>query len=306
MPSPSDRIRELLANHEIVLFLKGTRDAPRCGFSATVVEVLDDYVDAYLDVDVLADADMRDGVKEFTSWPTIPQLFVRGEFVGGSDIVREMADSGELEQLLGRKRKELDAPDVRLTGEAVQALRAFLDDGTTEPIVRIKVSGDFQYAMDFDQPRRGDVVVKGEGYTLLVDRPSARRLDGTVVDYLDRPEGGGFKIDNPNEPPKVRSMTVSELKERMDRNAPYTLFDVRPEAERQIASIPGSIALDERGKALLEDLDRDSIVITQCHHGVRSRAAAEHVLRMGFRNVYNLEGGVDAWSREVDPSVPRY
>lgn len=304
--STADRIRALLASDDIVLFLKGTRDAPRCGFSATVVEVLDDYVDAYVDVDVLADADIREGIKDFTSWPTIPQLFVRGEFVGGADIVREMAESGELAQLLGRKPKRVEPPDVRLTPRALAALRGFLDDPSAVPSVRLKVSAEFQYALDFDEPRKGDVEVQGDGYVLLFDRPSSRRIDGTVIDYVDRPEGGGFKIDNPNEPPQVRSMSVRELEARMRDNAPYTLFDVRTDEERAIASIPTSIPLDARGKALLEDLDRDAIVVVQCHHGVRSRAAAEHVLRMGFRNVYNLEGGIDAWSREVDPGVPRY
>lgn len=302
----ADRIRELLASNDVVLFMKGTRYAPRCGFSATVVEVLDDYVDAFTDVDVLADADIREGVKEFTSWPTIPQLFVRGEFVGGADIVREMAESGELAALLGRKPKAAEPPDVQLTPRALAALRGFLDDPAGVPSVRIKVSAEFQYAMDFDEPRKGDIEVKGDGYVLLFDRPSSRRIDGTVIDYVDRPEGGGFKIDNPNEPPQVRSMSVKELAERMRTNAPHTLFDVRTAEERHIASIPSAIPLDERGKELLEGLDRDAIVVVQCHHGVRSRAAAEHILKMGFRNVYNLEGGIDAWSLEVDPSVPRY
>lgn len=303
--SVDQKIRDLVRSHDIVLFMKGTRDEPRCGFSSSVVDILGDYVDAYLDVDVLADESLREGIKAFSSWPTIPQLYVRGEFVGGADIVRDMAASGELATVLGVSAREATPPDVRLTAGALAALASFVEGGAA-PIVRIKVSAGFQYAMDFDEPQKGDVVVKGEGYTLLLDRPSSRRIDGTVIDYVERPDGGGFKIDNPNEPPKVRSMTVRELDARAKANGPYTLFDVRTDAERAIATIPGAIALDDAGKKVLEELDRDAIVVLHCHHGVRSRNAAEHVLKMGFRNVYNLEGGIDAWSIDVDPTVPRY
>ena len=191
------RIRELLSNHEIVLFMKGTRAAPSCGFSATVVEILDEYVDDYRDVDVLSSAELREAIKAFTSWPTIPQLFVRGEFVGGADIVKEMAASGELEALLGKSPKPAEVPDVRLTEKAVAALRSFMD-APGKPVVRLKVSASFQYSLDFDEPRKGDLTIDAGEYAILVDRPSSKRLDGTVVDFLERPDGGGFKIDNPN------------------------------------------------------------------------------------------------------------
>lgn len=303
--SIESRISALLAEHEIVIFMKGTRQSPNCGFSATLVEILDEYVDVFHDVDVLADPELRDGIKAFANWPTIPQLFVRGEFVGGSDIVKELAESGELAGVLGRKQKSLEAPDVRLSPRAAAALRGFMEE-PGDPIVRVKVSAGFQYALDFDTVRKGDIQIAGEGYTLLVDRPSAKRLDGTVIDFIERPDGGGFKIDNPNEPPKVGAMSVGDLAARIRDNAPFTLFDVRTDEERRIASLPQAIALDDAGRELLEALDRDALVVLACHHGTRSRAAAEHVLRMGFRNVWNLEGGIDAWSREVDTTVPRY
>lgn len=299
------QIRELLSNHEVVLFMKGTKTSPSCGFSATVVDILDAYVDDYRDVDVLASPELREAIKSFTSWPTIPQLFVRGEFVGGADIVKEMAASGELETLLGKTPKAPEVPDVRLTPKAVAALKSFME-APGKPVVRLKASASFQYSLDFDEPRKGDLTIDGGDHAILVDRPSAKRLDGTVVDFLERPDGGGFKIDNPNEPPKVKSMSVRELSKRMADNAPFTLFDVRTDEERMIARIPQAIALDAAGKELLEGLDRDTLLVMSCHHGSRSRAAAEHALRMGFRNVYNLEGGIDAWSLEVDASVPRY
>jgi monothiol glutaredoxin len=96
-----NRIDKTIASDRVVLFMKGNRSFPQCGFSATVVQILDSLVPEYTTVDVLSDPAIREGIKEFSSWPTIPQLYVNGEFFGGCDIVREMYASGELEQKLG-------------------------------------------------------------------------------------------------------------------------------------------------------------------------------------------------------------
>ena len=100
------RISGLVAQNSVVLFMKGTRRAPQCGFSAQVVQILDELVPEYETVDVLSSAELRDGIKEFSQWPTIPQLYVKGEFVGGCDIITEMFQSGELETLLAEKGVE--------------------------------------------------------------------------------------------------------------------------------------------------------------------------------------------------------
>ena len=96
-------IAQTVAEHPVVLFMKGTPDAPRCGFSALTVQILDHVGAQFVGVDVLQDENLREGVKSFTDWPTIPQLYVKGEFVGGSDIVREMFGAGELQALLTEK-----------------------------------------------------------------------------------------------------------------------------------------------------------------------------------------------------------
>jgi monothiol glutaredoxin len=94
------QIKEQITNNDIVLYMKGTAQAPMCGFSATVVQVLKNLGVTFKDVDVLANNEIREGIKVFTDWPTIPQLYIKGEFIGGCDIVREMNESGELEELL--------------------------------------------------------------------------------------------------------------------------------------------------------------------------------------------------------------
>jgi monothiol glutaredoxin len=95
-----ERIQGIIDSNDVVLFMKGTKHFPQCGFSATVVEVLRRSEANFQDVNVLEDPAIRQGIKEFANWPTIPQLYVRGEFVGGCDIVREMYENGELGAML--------------------------------------------------------------------------------------------------------------------------------------------------------------------------------------------------------------
>ncbi|HEV2160619.1 MAG TPA: Grx4 family monothiol glutaredoxin [Stellaceae bacterium] len=99
----TDRIKQDIADNTVVLFMKGTPVFPQCGFSARVVQILTQMGVKFKGVDVLADPAIRQGVKEFSNWPTIPQLYVKGEFVGGCDIVSEMYENGELKQVLADK-----------------------------------------------------------------------------------------------------------------------------------------------------------------------------------------------------------
>ena len=101
MSDAQNRIAEIVKNNEIVLFMKGTALFPQCGFSSRAVAILERLGAPYETVDVLQDPEIRAGIKEYSDWPTIPQLYVKGEFVGGSDIMMEMFESGELKQLLG-------------------------------------------------------------------------------------------------------------------------------------------------------------------------------------------------------------
>jgi monothiol glutaredoxin len=98
-----DWIRKTVANNDVVLFMKGTKSTPQCGFSSQVAQILGHMGVAYKDVNVLEDMSVREGIKQFTNWPTIPQLYVKGEFVGGCDIIREMFQAGELDQLFNQK-----------------------------------------------------------------------------------------------------------------------------------------------------------------------------------------------------------
>lgn len=98
-----DRIRQDISANDVVLYMKGTSAFPQCGFSAAVVHVLDNLGVPFKDVDVLSDPELRQGIKDFTNWPTLPQLYIKGEFIGGCDIVREMYATGDLQSLLREK-----------------------------------------------------------------------------------------------------------------------------------------------------------------------------------------------------------
>lgn len=103
MTDIKEKIQQTIENNDVVLYMKGTKDFPQCGFSAMVVQILKNLKVDFVDINVLSDPEIRQGIKEFSDWPTIPQLYIKGEFIGGCDIVKEMLQSGELQDLLKEK-----------------------------------------------------------------------------------------------------------------------------------------------------------------------------------------------------------
>lgn len=299
------RMDELVKSNDVVLFMKGNRRMPQCGFSARVVGILDSIVDDYQTVDVLSDPEVRVGMKEYSDWPTFPQLYANGEFLGGCDIITEMHGAGELHAALGAELEEVSAPDVTITPSAAEAFKAALADAPGASL-RFAVSARYQHGLDFGPKGAIDVVVESNGVELVMDRGSAKRADGVVIDFVQGPQGAGFKIDNPNAPPQVAQIGPQELKAALDENDDVVLVDVRTKDEWNTAHIEGATLLADQPAGWLEGLPKDSKLVFQCHHGGRSQAAAEQAIAKGFTNVANLAGGIDGWSRVVDPSVPRY
>jgi monothiol glutaredoxin len=298
------QLQGLVRSNDVVLFMKGNRHFPQCGFSATVIGILDELTSGYQTVNILQDAAVRDGMKEFSSWPTFPQLYVKGEFVGGCDIVKSLHASGELQKLLGVEAKPVQAPRVTMTAAAAAAFKEGAADAGAD-VLRLEIDPRFDCDLHFGPRKATDLEATSSGVALYVDRASASRADGITIDFIEGPRGKAFKIDNPNEPPRVKAIGPKALKAMLDASQ-VQLFDVRPNDERARASIAQARALDAQGQEALFALKKDAAVALHCHHGTRSRAAAEQLLQEGFTNVYNLEGGIEAWSREVDPSVPRY
>lgn len=301
-----ERIDSLIQSNEVMLFMKGDRRMPQCGFSSKVVQMLDGLISEYQTLDVLSNPDVRDGIKSFSSWPTIPQLYVKGEFIGGCDIITELYVSGELHEKLGVEVASIETPAITITQPAAQALRQALEArGDPNAALHLSIDANFQGSLGMGPHGAGEIRVESSGVEFVLDPMSAQRADGVSIDVVDTPQGLGFRIDNPNAP-RVEAMDVLELKRRLGAGDPLQLFDVRTPEERATASIPGSILLTEDEEKRLASLPKDSALAFHCHHGGRSRSAAEHFASLGFTRVYNVEGGIDAWSQRVDPDVPRY
>jgi len=299
------RLDGYIASDRVVLFMKGTRRAPSCGFSAQVVQILDELVPEYQTHDVLASAELRDGIKEYSQWPTIPQLYIDGKFVGGCDIVRDLHASGELEQLIsaGKDAPPPAPPRIEVTPEALSAFKSAMGEGDTE-VLHLHISPRFEHDLFFGPLEAGEIEVDVGGLKLFVNRASVSRAQGLRIGFIDGPNGG-FKIENPNQPPQVVELSAEDAKAMLDRGE-LQLFDVRPQSESEIAKIDAGRSLTDETVEYIQALPKETPIAFYCHHGVRSRGVAESVLQEGFRKVYNLKGGIDAWSVRVDPKVPRY
>ncbi len=299
------QIDGLVKNNRVVLFMKGSRNFPQCGFSQKVVGILNGYLPKYETVNVLSSPEMRDGIKEYSSWPTIPQLYIDGKFVGGCDIVTELESSGELAKLLGVEKAppaKAEPPKVTVTEDAKQAILAAQKDAGGDPL-RVAIGPRHEYDLFFEPKQPGDVVVEAAGLTFVFDAESAARAGELSISMV---EGTGFRIDSSKAPPRPKSMTAPELKKLLEtENDKVYLLDVRPEAERKMASIPGHKPLEPKTLDELMKLSSDVRVIVYCHHGGRSRGMCDQLVSRDVKNVFNLEGGVDAYA-SVDPSVGRY
>jgi monothiol glutaredoxin len=193
------RIRSLVESNRVVLFMKGTPDAPECGFSANIVGILDGLIPEYEAIDVLRDPEIREGIKEYGSWPTIPQLYVEGELLGGSDIVNELRASGELQRRLGVPVPEPRVPAFAVSNAAaneVHRLAARLDVPRGYEL-RLTIDARRRHSLGFSPASDDDVVVESSGIRLLMDRATASRADGLALDVVETPNGTEFRIGPP-------------------------------------------------------------------------------------------------------------
>lgn len=297
------RIESLLEQHPIVLFMKGSPQAPMCGFSAATSSVLTDLVPEYHSVDVLADPAIREGIKAFGEWPTIPQLYVKGELIGGADIIRSMYASGELHTVLGVPAPDRTPPEITVTDTAAAAIR----DGMGEAegaVLHLQIDGQQQAGFSLAPATEHDIVCRANGLDIHLDPGSAQRAKGIVIDWVETVQGAGLSLSFPGST-TVKPMTVQALQARI-ADGGITLIDVRPADERAIASITAATALEDAGESTLASLPKDTAIAFLCHSGNRSQIVAGRFAAHGFTEVYNIEGGIDAWSREIDSSVPRY
>lgn len=304
-PEVRSLIDDVLRNNRVVLFMKGHRHQPQCGFSAKTVSALDLLLADYLHVNVLDHPEIREGIKLYGNWPTIPQLYVGGELIGGSDIVLEMMESGELAEVLGVEKPDAGAPRIDIDEAAAGIMRGAVQQ-RPGVVIHLRIDASWQHVLNLGPVAPNERCVSAGDIDVYLDEWSAARADGLRIGVEEALQGTRFRFDNPNAPPPVRQLGVRELKAKLDAGERLELIDVRGPDERAIAQIPQARAWDEGTDRHLDGLPKDSLVVFHCHKGGRSQTAAEYLRRKGFTNVANLAGGIDAWSQEVDPAVPRY
>lgn len=303
-PELRQRIDTLLNSNAVVLFMKGSPAQPSCGFSSKASAILNELLGDYAHVDVLADAEIREGIKIYGQWPTIPQLYVKGELLGGSDIIDEMFNSGELHQALGVPAPVRITPTLHITPAAAQAIRQAMENSEPGTALHLSVDARFQSQFQLMPLKGNEILAEAEGINVYFDLASAPRADGISIDWIEDIRGSGLAIDNPNAPAKVQSLSVESLNDGLQS---YRVIDVRPQHARAIAEFPHPHdVLDEDSFDALAALPKDTRMAFLCHHGNSSRQAAEHFRGIGFTQLFNIEGGIDAWSEQIDNSIPRY
>lgn len=299
-----EKIEGLIQQNRVVLFMKGTPQAPMCGFSSKTVGLLDSILNDYSSVDVLQDQDIREGIKVYGNWPTIPQLYIDGELVGGCDIVTAMFNSNELHDMLGVEPPDRTPPEVTITDAAAGKIREAMT-GNEGAGLHFAVDASWQSQFNVAPVEGHEIKVETNGITLVFDLASAQRARGAVIDWVDTMQSEGITISLPQAPKPVNQLSVSDLKQQLDDNS-VILIDVRGGEERARASIEAARAMDGDSMQEIEAMPKDTALAFICHLGNRSQVAAEHFRKQGFSNVSNVVGGIDAWSKEVDSSVPQY
>ena len=306
-PALRERIESLLGANRVVLFMKGQPAMPQCGFSAKAVGVLQDLGVDFAHVNVLADAEIREGIKAYGDWPTIPQLYVDGELVGGSDIMLQMANSGELSALLGVAPPDRTPPSITITPAAVEMLKGALADAPGAAL-QLSIDARFQPNFQLAPLDANAIAAESNGLRVQFDAASARRANGITIDWVDDIRGQGLAIDNPNAPRPVQELDVRSADDQL-RAGSLTLVDVRPADERAIAAIPGAVPIHLdlfRSGAAFRELPRDRRILIHCKVGGRSAEATRLALRAGYTDVANVEGGIIAWIEQIDPTQTPY
>jgi monothiol glutaredoxin len=305
-PQTRTRIEQILGAHTVVLFMKGSPDAPQCGFSAKAAGILKGLVPGFGHVDVLADPEIREGIKIYGQWPTIPQLYVGGELLGGSDIIEQMLNSGELHQALGLPAPDRTPPTIEISERAAQAINGALANADDGAVLHLGVDPRFNARFELKPASGQEVVAEAAGIRIHLDLASVPRARGLRIDWVEDARGAGLAIHNPNAPAPVKAMSVQQLHDHIIAGT-IDVVDVRPAHARALAPFPHAHeVLDEESRERLEALPKDLPLAFLCHHGNSSRQAAEYFRGLGFHDLYNVEGGIDAWAAEIDPSVPRY
>ncbi|MEO8011116.1 MAG: rhodanese-like domain-containing protein, partial [Dokdonella sp.] len=197
-------------------------------------------------------------------------------------------------------------PEITISDEAAAQIRAAINDAEGMGLF-LAIDAKYKPQFQLREISGGEILVNTNGIDVLLDPASAQRAKGARIEWVTTAQGDGLSINLPAAPPPVHSLDVHALK-RLLAEGRITVIDVRPAPDRALAPFADVDVevLDAASHDRLMDLAKDTPLAFLCHHGNSSRRAAEHFRERGFRVVHNVEGGIEAWSTEIDPSVPRY
>lgn len=285
-----NKLQAMVDSHDVVLFMKGDRQQPQCGFSARVVGILEDLEVDYQTFNVFSDPDIRSGMKDFSQWPTFPQLYFQQEFIGGCDIVTDMMQNGDLATMLGVTLEDVPAPSIQLSPSITQLFRESLEQHGGG--IHLTVPKDFQYDIAIGPKQGNQMEVIVDGIPFYLTRGSAKRADGISLDFRDG-DSGGVMIDNPNEP-TFSDLDTQEFDTWLSETDNAKVYQIGTDAD---TLHPAAVLLTASTHQEIRELSKDHPIAFICNHGVRSSQAAKSLAFQGYTNVINVMGGMAAWTQ---------
>jgi monothiol glutaredoxin len=243
---------------------------------------------------VLEDTEIREGIKEYGNWPTIPQLYINKELVGGNDIVTEMFNTGELQTLLNLPQPSREPAKITISIEAAENIKKGMENIGSN-VLMLSVDNQFNTRFSIEEPKGYELVSEASDIKIYMDVATAKRANGIEIDWVEDLQGAGLVIKNPNEPKAVNQITAQELKQGMQQGKYPHVYDVRSEQQFAVQSIPGSKRLDKQNMQEIEGLNKEEPLVFVCTVGNTSQGACDFYRKKGYTNVNNLVGGVNAW-----------
>jgi monothiol glutaredoxin len=291
------RIEQMLEENPVFLFMKGNPQTPMCGFSSNTVKILKDLIgDGFASFNVLEDPEIREGIKAYGQWPTIPQLYVNKELVGGNDIISEMFNTGELHELLNLAQPDRSPPKISITEDALNHIKEGLKEMGDHQLF-LSVDDEFNTRFSLEKPKGYEVIADIGDLKVYMDIGTAKRSNGVEISWVDELQGSGLRIKNPNEPPAVQNLSVAELQDwfATDVINPQ-VFDVRSADKVAEGTVDHAIRLDKTAIESIEAMDKETPLVFVCQVGQSSMSAAEFFRKKGYTKVFNLTGGYNAWN----------
>ena len=290
-----NEIENLVNNNACVLFMKGNPKHPQCGFSSNTVNILQELVgEDFAFCNVLEDQNIREGIKEYGNWPTIPQLYINKELVGGNDIVTEMYNTGELQTMLGLPQPQREPAEIAITDVARQNIMNGIKDIGSH-VLKLSIDSQFNTRFSIEEPKGYELISEIGDIKIYMDIGTAKRANGIEIDWVEDLQGAGLVINNPNQPKEINQLSKNDLIKGMEKGVYKHIYDVRSEQQFSVQSIAGSKRLDKENMQKIETLAKDTPLVFVCSVGNTSQGACDFYRKKGFTNVNNLVGGIANW-----------